>query len=279
MRTSARYVQVWFLALMLFNLGVLTLIGCQLTADPTVAALGQAEDHAAGISGKVGAAATQATSAGQAVVQTAQEGSAKTPPAAKEVLDPYWLRLVGLGQGVMAQGDVLQGIRADVDALKGEVKQGKLDLAAALDAVAREKSARAEDAKTFEKKLADANSAWARMFRTVSWLAIAAIGIAVTVGVLLKDYRISIAGGAGGGATLLACMIAGQLEHWLPWLVGGLVAVVVLWVGIETLLRGSFSAALKTTPLQDIEDALQIGIPPVTATPASVAAPVGPGQK
>ncbi|MEI8197015.1 MAG: hypothetical protein WCI73_14040 [Phycisphaerae bacterium] len=262
--------------MMLFNLVVLSLIGCQLTADPTVAALGQAEDHAAGISGKVGAAATQATSAGQAVVQTAQEGSAKTPPADKALLDPYWLRLLGLGQGIIAQGDVLQGIRADIDALKGEVKQGKLDLAAALDAVAREKSARAEDAKTFEKKLAEANSAWARMFRTVAWLAIAAIGIAVTVGVLLKDYRISIAGGAGGGATLLACMIAGQLEHWLPWVAGGLVAVVVLWVGIETLLRGSLAAALKTTPLQDIEDALHIGTP--AAVGAGVPAPLGPGK-
>lgn len=267
----------------------LLLWGCQ-PADPSnVATLSQAEDHSASISGQVGAAATQATSAGQAVVVTAQQGASATPSADKPVLDPYWMRLVGLGQGIVAQGDNLQSIRVQIDQLRTEVAAGKQQLTAALAALDAEKQARAADNQAWEKKLTAANSSWETMFRRVAWIAIAAIGIAVAAGFLLHDFTISIAGGAGGLAVVLSCMILGQVQHWLPWIVAGLIAVVVVWVLIEWYRKGSFSAAIKTNPLSDMEDLLKgaastanaVGVATVSAAGVAastgVSAPLTPG--
>lgn len=276
-----RYLAYFALMLCIVALTGVLMLGCQPAAPDGVAALTQAEDHTSALSGQVGAAATQATSAGQAVVATAQQGASVTPPADKTVLDPYWMRLIGLGQGIVAQGDNLQSIRVQIDQLRSEVAAGKQQLTTALAALDAEKQARAADNQAWEKKLAAANSAWETMFRRVAWIAIAAIGLAVAAGFLLHDFQISIAGGAGGLAVVLACMVLGQVQHWLPWIVGGLVVVVVAWVLIEWYLRGSLAAAIKTNPLQDMEDLLKgaastanaVGVGAVTAAGVAATSP------
>ena len=233
---------------------VFLMYGCE---KPVITApWAQADTHAGDIGQKVADTATKVTWSAGEIVVTAQEGQKATPEPVRPTLDPYWFRIIAGGQMLLAQGDALVSIRKDIDTLRAEVQSGQKQLKEAIAALEAEKSGRTQDNQAWEKKLTAANSQWERMFRTISWLAIAAIGISVTVGVLMHDFRISIAGGAGGFAVVIACMIVGEIQHWLPWVAGGLLAVVALWVLIETLLRGSFREAIRTSPAQDVADAL-----------------------
>lgn len=238
-------------------LGALAIFGCQFGNNTdTDASWTQADSHAEDIGQKVTNAATQVSGSAGEIVTAARDGHAATPEAIRPTLDPFWIRIVANGQLLLAQGDALKSIRSDIDSLRLEVKAGQKEVADTKTALNTEKAGRAKDNQEWEKKLAAANSQWERMFRTISWLAIVAIGISVTVGVLMHDFRISVAGGAGGMAVVVACMIVGQIQHWLPWVAGGLVAVVALWILIETLIRGSFKEAIRTSPIQDLTDAL-----------------------
>lgn len=235
-------------------LAMACLWGCQ--APKIDAPWAHADTHAEDIGQKVSEAATKVSGSATEIVTAAREGHNATPEAVRPTLDPFWARIIASGQMMLAQGDVLLSIRKDIDGLRAEVQAGQRELASTKSALDAEKSGRAKDNQDWEKKLTAANSQWERMFRTISWLAIVAIGISVTVGVLMHDFRISVAGGAGGFAVVVACMIVGQIQHWLPWVAGGLLAIVALWILIETLLRGSFKEAIKTTPAQDLADAL-----------------------
>lgn len=246
------------------SLVTLCFLGCQV---PKIdAPWAHADTHAEDIGQKVSEAATKVTGSATEIVTAARDGHNATPEAVRPTLDPFWARIIASGQMMLAQGDVLLGIRKDIDGLRAEVQAGQRELASTKSALDAEKSGRAKDNHDWEKKLAAANSQWERMFRTISWLAIVAIGISVTVGVLMHDFRISVAGGAGGFAVVVACMIVGQIQHWLPWVAGGLLAVVALWILIETVLRGSFKEAIKTTPAQDIADALGRKTPAAAGT-------------
>lgn len=249
-------------------LGTLCLLGCQL---PKIdAPWTHADSHAEDIGQKVTDAAQKVSGTAAEIVTAARDGRNATPEPVRPTLDPYWVRIVANGQLMLAEGDALKSIRGQIDQLRTEVQDGQRQLKDALAAVDAEKAGRAKDNQDWQAKLDKANSQWERMFRTISWLAIVAIGISVTVGVLMHDFRISVAGGAGGFAVVLACMIVGQIQHWLPWVAGGLLAVVALWILIETILRGSFKEAIKTTPAQDIADAIGgIGVKTATATPAA----------
>lgn len=253
-------------------LGTLWLFGCQ--APKLDAPWTHADTHAEDIGQKVSEAATKVSGSATEIVTAAREGHNATPEAVRPTLDPFWARIIASGQMMLAQGDALLGIRKDIDGLRAEVQAGQRELANTKSALDTEKSGRARDNQDWQAKLDKANSQWERMFRTISWLAIVAIGISVTVGVLMHDFRISVAGGAGGFAVVIACMIVGQIQHWLPWVAGGLLAVVALWILIETLLRGSLKEAIRTNPVQDITDALSgTGAKPVTpAAPATVGA-------
>ncbi len=235
-------------------LGMLCLLGCHGT--PLDTSWMQADSHAADIGDRVTAAATQVSGSATEIVTDANAGHTQTPESLRPTLDPFWSRIVANGQILLAQGDALGAVRKDIDTLRGEVQAGQRALADTKSALDAEKAGRAKDNQDWQAKLDKANSQWERMFRTISWLAIVAIGISVTVGVLMHDFRISIAGGAGGLAVVVACMIVGQIQHWLPWVAGGLIAVVVLWILIETILRGSLKAAIRSNPIQDITDAL-----------------------
>lgn len=230
-----------------------------------------ADTHAEDIGQKVSEAATKVSGSATEIVTAAREGHNATPEAVRPTLDPFWARIIAGGQLMLAQGDALRAVRQDIDALRTEVQAGQKELASTKSALEAEKAGRAKDNQGWEKKLAAANSQWERMFRTISWLAIVAIGISVTVGVLMHDFRISVAGGAGGLAVVVACMIVGQIQHWLPWVAGGLLGVVALWVLIETLLRGSLKEAIRTNPVQDLTDAIGGGKTP-PAAPATVGA-------
>jgi hypothetical protein len=236
--------------------------GCSATDQDTPWT--QADGHADTIAGKLDSAATQVTGSGQDIIATATAGQAATPTEVRPRLDPFWMRLIASGHVLLSQGDALAAVRQDVDSLRAEVKAGQEQLKQALAAVEAEKKGRAADNAAWEAKLAKANSRWEAMFRTISWLAIAAIGVSVTVGVRLKDFRVSVAGGAGGLAVVIACMIVGQIQHWLPWAAGGLAAAVGLWVLIESIVRGSFWEAIKTTPAEDLRELMA----PAKATPA-----------
>lgn len=255
-------------------LGTLCLFGCQ--APKFDAPWAHADSHAEDIGQKVTDAATKVSGSATEIVTAAREGHNATPEAVRPTLDPYWVKILANGQIMLGQGDALKSIRQDIDALRTEVQAGQHELASTKSALDAEKSGRAKDNQDWEKKLTAANSQWERMFRTISWLAIVAIGISVTVGVLMHDFRISVAGGAGGFAVVIACMIVGQIQHWLPWVAGGLLAVVALWILIETILRGSLSAAIRTNPVQDITDAFAgaagTGAKTQAAAPATVGA-------
>ena len=230
------------------------LFGCQL---PKIdAPWMHADSDAQDIGEKVSEAATKVTGTAGEIATAANEGRNATPPNVRPTLDPFWIRIIASAQIMLAQGDALVGVRKDIDTLRTEVQSGQKQLKDAMGALETEKSGRQKDNKDWEQKLAAANGQWERMFRTISWLAIVAIGISVTVGVLMHDFRVSIAGGAGGFAVVFACMIVGQIQHWLPWIAGGLLAIVVIWILIESWLRGSFKQAIRTTPVQDIADAI-----------------------
>lgn len=236
------------------GLGVLCFFGCQPPA-PT-ASWTQADTHAGDIGQKVDAAAAKVSGTAGEIITAARDGHSATPEPVRPALDPFWIKIIANGQSMLAQGDALKAVRQDVDALRSEVQSGQRQLKDALSALEGEKAGRAQDNKQWEKKLAAANSQWEGMFRAIAWLAIIAIGISVTVGVLMHDFRVSIAGGAGGIAVVVACMIVGQIQRWLPWVTGGILAAVALWVLVESFLRGSLRAAIRTTPLQDIRDAM-----------------------
>jgi len=254
-------------------IGALALLGCYSGKVHYYGDWPKADAHVADIGQKVTDAAMKVSGSAGEIVTAARDGRNATPEPVRPTLDPFWIKIVANGQLMLAQGDALKAIHQDIDTLRGEVQAGQKQLKEAMTALESEKSGRAQDNKEWEKKLAAANSQWERMFRTIAWLAIVAIGISVTVGVLMHDFRVSIAGGAGGMAVVVACMIVGQIQHWLPWVAGGLLVAVALWVLIETILRGSLQAAIRTTPLQDIRDAIS-GVAPAAA-PATAPATGG----
>ena len=253
-------------------LAVLVLWGCQ--AAKFDAPWAHADAHAEDIGQKVTDAAMKVSGSAAEIVTAARDGRNLTPEPVRPTLDPYWIKIVANGQLMIAQGDILKSIRQDIDTLRTEVQSGQKQLKEAMAALDTEKAGRAKDNQDWQAKLDKANSQWERMFRTISWLAIVAIGISVTVGVLMHDFRISVAGGAGGFAVVIACMIVGQIQHWLPWVAGGLLAVVALWILIETILRGSLKEAIRTNPVQDITDALS-GAGAKTVAPAAAPATAG----
>ncbi len=227
------------------------------------------DTHADDIGQKVSSAATQVSGSAAEIATAARAGHDATPENVRPVLDPFWSRIIANSQVLLAQGNALADVRKDIDTLKAEVQAGKKEMQQTAAALEAEKKGRADDNTAWEKKLSAANSKWESMFRTISWLAIVAIGIAVAIGVLMHDFRISIAGGAGGLAVVIACMIVGQIQHWLPWVAGGLILVVGLWVLIESLVRGSFWQAIKTNPIEDVQELLKGNSPPSPATVAS----------
>ncbi len=227
--------------------------GCASQAIPA-SSWSSADSHADDIGQKVSSAATQVSGSATEIASAARAGHDATPENVRPALDPFWSRIIANAQVLLAQGSALTDVRKDIDTLKSEVQAGKKEMQQTAAALEAEKKGRAEDNTAWEKKLSAANSKWESMFCTISWLAIVAIGIAVAVGVLMHDFRISVAGGAGGLAVVIACMIVGQIQHWLPWVAGGLILAVGLWVLIETLIRGSFWQAIKTNPIEDVQE-------------------------
>lgn len=227
--------------------------GCASQALPASSWSG-ADSRAHDIGQKVSSAAAQVSGSAAEIASAARAGHDATPENVRPTLDPFWSRILANAQVLVTQGSALADIRKDIDTLKAEVQAGKKEMQQTAAALEAEKKGRTEDNTAWEKKLTAANSKWESMFRTISWLAIVAIGIAVAVGVLMHDFRISIAGGAGGLAVVIACMIVGHIQHWLPWVAGGLILVVGLWVLIESLIRKSFWQAIKTNPMQDVQD-------------------------
>lgn len=232
-----------------------TLGGCQ--SPRFDAPWAQADTHAESIGEKVNAAATQVSGTAAEIVTTAREGRNATPEAVRPRLDPFWSRIIASGHMLYLQSDALIAVRKDIDALRAEVQAGQRELKNTLIALEEEKAGRAKDNQVWEQKLAKANSKWETGFRTISWLAIVSIGISVALGFMLHDFRISIAGGAGGLAVVVVCMIVGQIQAWLPWVAGGLVAVAIAWVLVEAAIRRSFWQAIRTSPVQDVEDLLR----------------------
>lgn len=244
-----------FLIKMLILSAFVALGGCQ--APRFDAPWAQADTHAESIGEKVNAAATQVSGTAAEIVTTAREGRNATPEAIRPKLDPFWSRIVASGHMLYLQSDALIAVRKDIDALRAEVQAGQRELKSTLAALEDEKTGRAKDNKAWEEKLAKANGKWEAGFRTISWLAIVSIGISVALGFMLHDFRISIAGGAGGMAVVIACMVVGQIQAWLPWVAGGLVVLAIAWVLIEAAIRRSFWQAIRTSPVQDFEDLLR----------------------
>lgn len=234
---------------------MLGMVGCRQT--PLDNSLFRADARADDIGQKINAAATQVSGTAVEIVTTARDGRSATPPEIRPTLDPFWSRIIVSGQMLYMQSDALMAVRKDIDVLRTEVQEGQRQLAGALAAVESEKAGRAKDNKAWEEKLTKANGKWEAGFRTISWLAIVSIGISVALGFMLHDFRISIAGGAGGMAVVVSCMIVGQIQAWLPWVAGGLVVTAIAWVLVEAAIRRSFWEAIRTSPAQDFEDLLR----------------------
>ena len=229
--------------------------------------LSKAEANAGDIGDRVGVASKAVSGTATEIRDTATQGQQATPVPVRPTLDPYWSRIITNAGVLLQQGTSLDQVQKDIEKLRADIQKGQQDLAEAVSAVKTEKEARAKDKEEADKKLAAARSETQKNLQRISFLAAAAIGISVAFGVIMHDLRWSIAGGAGGFATILACMVLGQIDQWLPYILGGVAGVVVLWVGIESLIRGSFWAAIKSSPLQDLKDLSNNPVPTVSTVP------------
>ena len=63
------------------------------------------------------------------------------------------------------------------------------------------------------------------------------LGASVTIGLLLHDIRISIAGGAGCLAMAIGCFLLGEVIHYRFWILAGLATIAAVLAIYEFLLH------------------------------------------
>ena len=234
------------------------LAGCAPLPRPAVDITGHAEK----VEARATAAATTITETGKAITADATAGKAATPAESLALLTGFWDRLIASGQRVTVQGGEVAQISAQVSALKGEIQAEKQRNEATEKALADEREARA-------KENSDKAKRWERLFAAVVWITLGLVGVGVAFAAWFKEFSIVSAIATGGVAVIGTCLMMGEfaefLHKYFAWIVGGFVGVCVLWILVEgawrakknkTTFTAGIVAAIKTSPVQDVADAV-----------------------
>jgi hypothetical protein len=135
----------------------------------------------------------------------------------------------------------VQSIQVDAKAQARDLAEGQADLA--------------KLAKQFASALAEST----KSLRTVQALCLIVVGVSVAIGLLLHQTRLSVVGVVSALATAATAQALITFDSasfggkfWM--FVFGIAGVCGLWFVLDVIFRGSFKAAVKTSPRDDIRD-------------------------
>ncbi len=138
----------------------------------------------------------------------------------------------------------------------------------------------AVDRADMQKKLDTATSKGTAAIRWLQIIGVFGVGGFVVFGLLMKDFRIAVAGAVGSLVVIITAQFVLRLSDIPPvlwWSIVGIGGACVVWVAVEALIRGSVKNALKTNPLEDLFELFHRsgkGVATVT-TPAGTVGVVG----
>lgn len=249
----------WSLLLaMLFAIALaLLLVGCD--SNPVSVPnreLGKsAQAQAVAIETGVRDAGKAVASAATQISSDVAEGKAKTPEPAQPVLNPIWDRIAVRARAMWDTSGTIADLAVQVHDLGGKVGQ----LNQAVTNLSGENAG-------LRTKLEKANSATERLTALVVALTFAAAGACVFFAVMLKDFKIGVAGVAGAAVVLVLVSFFGHLgaavgllfkvAMWIAVGCGVLFAGEVVWRKFREKLSwaGAVRRAATTNPLQDLQD-------------------------
>lgn len=169
------------------------------------------------------------------------------------LVGPHITVIKSAADDVSGQADAITKMAADIAGLKTTVgtMQGELTTEIQRSATLEGQLKDEHAARVAAEKKNESQNFW------LTCICIGCIGVSVAAGFLCKDFSISIAGVAGGVSMLVAVQMTGTLgavATVLSWVLGAVVFIFVVWFIVDAVRQGSFSAALKNGPIQDIEN-------------------------
>jgi hypothetical protein len=141
----------------------------------------------------------------------------------------------------------------------GEAKYHAESIAVDAKAQAKDLTEGQSDLAAVAKQLASALSANTKTLRTVQVVCVIGIGGLVALGLFTSNFKLPVIGivsavATAGAAQAFITFDAAPLGQKFWLVLAGVGVVCGLWVGIEAWARGSFSAAIRSNPIRDIED-------------------------
>lgn len=221
--------------------------------------------HAASIN--VGTGAGQIVADGKTgMVQTQPNG-----PKADNDLYTLFGRIVTNGLGLVDQGSKLAALETKVDSLNSKVEAGatafqqyKTQTDAALADKDAKIAAGAKQHEADQKEIASLKSTF------TNWVHLLMLGVTllfaanIAICFWIQDFKIAVVVGIGCVVAMVSLVVMNRVYQitdahadGIIYTLGGIVAFCILYFIIEVLCRGSVSAALKSTPIKDVEDVIE----------------------
>jgi len=191
------------------------------------------------------------------VIRTnATAGKLRTPPDLLPVLAQFWDAILAAAERLNGSAQNLAGLQQRLDELArqsagkdAETAGLRTALAAANAAIAQERSARLQAEESAAKARSDQAARLEKLLFGVAITSLLGLGAAVTIGLLLHDIRISIAGGAGCLAMAIGCFLLGEVIHYRFWILCTLGVAAATMAIYEFLChRQQLAAALQVPP-------------------------------
>lgn len=226
--------------------------------------LTQAASDGKAIKGDVHAASTQVGSSAQQIVNDGNDGKSRTAPTGPKpdgYLFTLFDRIVSNGSILLNQSGKLADIEARVQSLTDKVQAGatafdqyKADTQKVMDG--KDTTIAAQNKKI--ESLESVFMGWIHgLMLAVTLIFAANIGVCFMV----KDFKIAVCVAIGCIVALVSLIVMGRVYDitfahvdQIIWGLGITLGVCVLWFIVDVACRGSIAAAMKTSPVQDIED-------------------------
>jgi hypothetical protein len=208
------------------------------------------------VAAHVQAAAISDSQAATAIRSNATEGKTRTPPDDAPILDQFWDAILSGADQVHATAQDLTALHQRMDDLAAKVAAKDAQTAAlqtalnsANAAIQDEHAARLKAQQAEAQAKSDQAVRLEKLLFGVAITSLLGLGVSVTLGLLMHDIRIGVAGSAGCLAIAIGCFLLGEVIHYRFWILSALGIITLALATYEFLVhRQSILAALKNIP-------------------------------
>jgi hypothetical protein len=186
------------------------------------------------------AAAESDGQAAQSIRSNATAGKTRTPPDLAPVLGQFWDAILsgadqvgGNAQDLTALHEQMTDLAAKVAAKDAQAAALQSQLNSANAAIENEHNARIKAEHAAAQAKSDQAARLEKLLFGLAITSLLGLGASVTVGLLLHNIRIGVAGSAGCVAVAIGCFLLGEIIQYRFWILTGLGTVTLALAAVE----------------------------------------------